>query len=435
MKKILASAILATFAAPTYVSAAVLVDSISELQTALSGKDKKINVIGTIEYDGSVPLVLKGKGHKVYADGDNTVLHVTNGADLKVSGIRFIGPGGYSYDNENHNQSLGGNAILLSTAALPVEGDPEPTDDVVIGKETIKVEIYNSSVNGFGDHGIHLTDCSSLSCGDGNESGGFGTEASFDVKLTKVTVMDSGFGQQDADGIRVDERSHGGVNLVAKNIWLRNVGADGIEIDEAGDDGVTVKMKNANFVGNGSYCGQADKTVLFDLYTESGQSEDDFADLYDCVDEIDDKEAGADQIVLDLDDAFDIDEAGGGSVHIEMKNAKILANDDEGLDFDEAGDGGISFMGKNFILADNGDEGIKLSEEDAGDVSLTVKNLVNGKGETNDIEVESEDEGTGSVAIKNAKIDDLKLTGAITCDLSNVKFDGKIKDDGCVNLP
>jgi len=411
MKKTIVSAILATFAAPTYVSAAVTVDSIFALQAALSGKDKKINVIDTIEYDGSAPLVLKGKGHKIYADGDNTVLHVKYGTDLNVSGIRFIGPGGYAYDNNNHNQAEGGNAILLTTDALGEDKDTEAGD-------VINVEIYNTSVQGFGDHGIHLSDCSSLSCGDGNSGEGFGTGASFNIKLTKVTVMDTGFGQQDADGIRVDERAAGGVNLVAKNIWLRNVGADGIEIDEAGDHGVNVKMKNANFVGNGSYCAPA----IFTL----DQDPDDF----DCFDEIDDGE-----VVVDLDDAFDIDEAGGGSVHVEMKNAKILANDDEGLDFDEAGDGGISFMGKNFILADNGDEGIKLSEEDAGNVSLTVKNLVNGKGETNDIEVESEDEGTGSVAIKNAKIDDLKLTGEITCNLSNVKFDGEIKDDGCVNLP
>jgi len=445
MKKVLVSAIIATFTVPAYLSAAVTVDTVAELQSALNSKQKRIYVDGTLKYSGSTPLVLKGKGHRVYADGNNTVLHVTNGADLKVSGLRFIGPGGYSYDDSNPNQSLGGNAILLTTPAIKIDesGEDDPLFDKVV-----KVEIYNTSVRGFGDHGIHLSDCSDLSCGDGNDAGGFGTSASFDVKLTKVTVMNTGFGQQDADGIRVDERSDGSVNLVAKNIWLRNVGADGIEIDEAGDGDVIVKMKNANFVDNGSYCGQADQEALFNVYTEARsvaepfENKDlekefleDFAGRYDCVDEIDTDEEGKDQVVFDLDDAFDIDEADRGSVSVEMKNIRIFSNDDEGLDFDEDKDGDITLDAQNIIMANNGDEGIKLSEEDDGDVNLTVKKLTNGRGEADDIEVESEDDGAGSVTINNAKIDDLKITGTVNCDLSNVKFDGKIKDDGCANLP
>jgi hypothetical protein len=126
------------------------------------------------------------------------------------------------------------------------------------------------------------------------------------------------------------------------------VGADGVELDEGDDGDVIVEVRNSIFEFNGGYCFPVDP-------------EDENPADPTCVEDDDGK------LVLDLDDGFDIDEAGNGSLVGSIRNIWISDNLDEGLDFDEEGDDGINIELVGIEAWGNGDEGIKLSEEDGGD--------------------------------------------------------------------
>ena len=58
------------------------------------------------------------------------------------------------------------------------------------------------------------------------------------MKLVDVLVDGVGFGKQDADGVRVDDRNDGDISFSAVNSVFVNVGADGVELDEGNDGSV-----------------------------------------------------------------------------------------------------------------------------------------------------------------------------------------------------
>lgn len=78
------------------------------------------------------------------------------------------------------------------------------------------------------------------------------------------------------------------------------------------------------------------------------------------------------EVGLDLDDGFDIDEAGQGSLKARIYASTVDGNDDEGLDFDEEDQGKIDLVAVGVVSSNNRDDGIKLSEEDQGNVAVTV---------------------------------------------------------------
>ena len=338
----------------------------------IQGKVSTIAVTETLEYTGATALSIVGSGQTLDATGiDDDIIVVKNGADLTMSNLSLVGPGNYKgyFDEDKYD---GGKGIFVDV--------PETRTGVV------SVKLTNVTVSGTGYHGVHISDCTlGDSCGGGSGGGGNGSPASIDVQLAGVTVDGVGFGSQDADGVRVDERADGDIYFTATNSTFINVGADGVELDEGNNGDVILNVGNSSFNNNGDYC-------LFDT---------NLLDTDDCYDDGD----------PDVDDGFDVDEAGAGSITGKIHNLIVTNNYDEGLDFDEEDAGGFDLKIVAVSAFNNEDEGIKASEEDEGsiNISLSAIDLQGNNGSKEDSEIEEQDEGTVAVTVNGSYIDELKI--------------------------
>jgi hypothetical protein len=328
-----------------------------------------IDLEAPLYYSGTAALTIRGTGQTIdgFGLGDEPILTIVDGADLRISGLTFDAGGG---DAHGPWQRLvnegGGNAIYVDV--------PDDATGVVT------VELEDLVVRGTGNHGIHISDCvleggDSDSCGDGNTGEGEGSAASIVVRASGVLIEESGFGTQDADGLRVDERGPGDVTLFVTNSTFMRVGADGIELDEGGPGDVIIDVRNTGFIENGEYC-------LIGEFIEGD----------DCDDDGD----------PDVDDGFDIDEAGDGSLRGRLANVQVILNYDEGLDFDEAGMGDTDLEFVNITGIDNEDESIKVSEEDPGDNIARLAAI----SETGDLEFEESGMGSVHTTLSGSSIGD-----------------------------
>ena len=334
-----------------------------------------INIIDTLNYESTDPLTIIGSGQTVDGnDLEDTLLEITNGADLTISNLDFTVSGGYNV----FTRQGGGKGIFVNVPA-----DREGT---------VSLWLTNVAVSNVGLQGIHILDCDALDCGAGSGGAGNGSPASILVNLTNVTVDNVGNGGFDSDGVRIDDRGEGDIMFNAVGSTFSNIGADGIELDEGGNGDVVVNVRNSVFEFNGAYC-----------YGIDPEAEDP-ADPA-CVEDNDG------ELVLDLDDGFDIDEAGKGSVTGQIKNILISNNLDEGLDIDEEGEGSINIDLVRVEALDNGDEGIKASEEDDGYVVAHLRGVTTSNNGDDGIQIEQDHDGDVIVTVNSTTSIDNKKKG------------------------
>ncbi len=331
-----------------------------------------ITVTETLEYSGTEGLRLVGSGQTIDGAGliDRTapVMAVTEGADLSMSNLT-IDAGGMQNGAPYSRLNQGGGKGLFVDVPVTRAG-------------TVRVRLTHVTVIGTGNHGIHVSDCSlGDDCGGGSGGGGDGSPASIDIRLNSVHIDNSGNGKQDADGLRVDDRGDGDIVFVAKNSIFSDVGADGVELDEGNNGSVYAYVRDTTFYANGEYCNDG-----------PDPTEDE-----PCFDEIDDGE-----VVRDVDDGFDIDEAGPGSLLGRIVDVGVLHNFDEGLDFDEEDEGDTNLRFVRIYSAGNEDEGIKVSEEDDGDNVVRLYAVTT----DGDLEFEEEDFGVADIAIFDSTVDE-----------------------------
>ncbi len=359
------------FASSATLAASAVVKNVDQLRAALTAKKdkiiiqskgKQIEIDETLVYDAEAPLTIIGGGTTIQGTGDFTLLEVMQGANLTIKNLHFQGIGGFDVENQSEGRGKG---VFVDV----------PKDRT----GTVRLVLTNVSVRDVGYHGVHVSDCDGGdSCGSGGESGGNGSPASVHADLKNVVIENVGYGVFDGDGLRIDERDDGDIVLKIANAEFVGVGADGVELDEDGDGDVIVKVRNSHFDMNGGYC---DPNVIDPEkppYADPMCVEDDDGDL-----------------VLDLDDGFDIDEAGIGSIWVSIKSASVDDNLDEGLDFDEVGAGDIELDLANVHGARNGDEAVKASEEDDGDVTADLRSVT--AIENGDDGIQIEETGVGDV--------------------------------------
>lgn len=358
------------------------------LRAALASGARKIFILRSVseiavqaplEYSSSVPLNIVGSGQVIRWDRtavsavapSDALLHVANGADLSLAGLSFQGLGGYSIETPG-----GGKGVFVE---VPISREGQ-----------VNVTLNRVSVSDTGNHGVHIRDCPDDDCSAGQGGGGAGSPASVVVRLSDVDVDGVGFGKQDADGIRIDDRGDGDIRLIVSGSVFTNIGADGIEADEGDDGSVLIAVRDSVFESNGAYCADIDGDGPFDPIALDPNCNDDGDP--------------------DVDDAFDIDEAGPGGISGAVINVDIINNFDEGLDFDAAGrgdDNAVNLDLINIYAAGNADEAIKVSEE--GDASVRVR--MTGIDVEGDVEVEEEDAGDLAVSLRLSTVgDDLKLS-------------------------
>lgn len=358
------------------------------------------NHVGDIEIgDGLVwasrkDLVIRGTGQTITdLDGSasGALLTVSRGADTSIQRLGFQGPGGFDIANKG-----GASGIDI---AVPADA-----------KGTVKVDLEKVSIADVGLHGLHVDDLTNAS------------RASIALRVHRVTVSNSGIGGFDQDGIRVDEAGKGSISFRSIASDFDRAGADGVELDERGAGDVRADVKHTDFTHNGNYCSFRFEAaeiegLLGDQVEEVSELEaiiaatalDTFLTLFDaneeeCLEIVPDDDLL--EIAIDIDDAFDIDEADHGSISSKVAGGSLIGNEDEGLDYDEAGPGGISGRVEGTLAADNTDEAIKFSELDEGHLDAKVSR-VSAAGQ--DLEFEEFGDGSLHSSIRRSTFDDISL--------------------------
>jgi hypothetical protein len=121
----------------------------------------------------------KGFGQMIIADGDFTLLSITNGADLSISNLSFKGIGGFSGTAKKGD----GKGIFV---------------DVPQGRTgTVHLDLKDVSVSGVAYHGAHVSDCTLEGdvCGASGGGEGIGSSASVEANLKRVSVSNVGYGK------------------------------------------------------------------------------------------------------------------------------------------------------------------------------------------------------------------------------------------------
>jgi len=397
-----------------------------------------IEAESTLTYAGREPLAIHGNGQTIKMSANATILAVTEGADLTVNDLKLAGPGGFSITNRGDDTDSGGKGIFVDVR-----------DDQT---GVVHVVLEDVAISGVAYHGVHVSDCDLADdCGGGSGGGGDGAPASIVVQLANVEIRNVGTGTFDADGIRVDERGDGDIHYSASRSTFRDIGADGVELDE-GDAGDVVATVIANrFLDNGSYC---DPEVLSPSLPSGPEGEFEDGEMSEAdvpanvAGSADDRcfereiliyDTGfveSYQIVIDLDDGIDIDEAGEGDLRLVMLDSEIRGNLDEGVDLDEedAGNAVVSYIrstaekntddgfrisesgsgdliGTVFAVTatDNGGYGIRFDQDGAGDVSVDVyktETSNNDDGDETGLRVGQTGAGTGTLTVNDSSLED-----------------------------
>lgn len=424
------------------LAAAAATDEASQIVVTTDGD---IEIASTLDYTGSAPLLLVGNGQAVIAAANVTLLSVSNGADLTVVDLDFTGPGGFDMEARGDLDGPAGKGIFVDVR-----------DDQT---GTVTLRLDGVTVSGTAGHGIHVSDCTLADdCGGGGGGAGEGSPASVAVFLQDVAVIDAARGRFDADGVRVDERGEGDILFTAIGSTFEGVGADGVELDEGQAGDVSVTVIDSAFLDNGDYCDPA-RLAAFMPEEDEGEFEEGEVAESDIpgpitgspddgcfereVDLHDDGSVEEYEIAIDVDDGFDIDEAGPGSLIALIIESEMAGNFDEGFDFDEedAGDIDASFIGTTAtgntddgykmseadegdvigtVLsaegADNGGVGFVFEEEDEGDVMVTLIDVATSGNDDGDlgVEVVQEDEGEGEVVVVQSDLADGSETEGAT---------------------
>jgi hypothetical protein len=253
---------------------------------------------------------------------------------------------------------------------------------------TVALTLKNVVAKGFARFAVHVNDAA-------------GSEASIELDLDRVTLTDNGVYAlegaplDDQDPLRVDEAGDGDIVATFTRVISEDNRYDGIELDEQGDGGVFAWVVNSSFERNGD-----------------GST--------------------------DLEDAFDIDEAGDGSIWLEMKNVVMADCEDEGLDLDEEGDGDVVLTLANVTASGCADENVKVTEENGGDLVATFSSVEISDGDGDGLQLEELDAGDFDARFSGCQVTDngddgLVLdqlgTGTGTARVTGTKFRGNADDD------
>ena len=328
-----------------------------------------VEINSTLDYAGTAPLTILGHGGTVQAAQDVTVLSASNGASLTLRDLTLRGPGGFSLENQGSGKGI----------FVDVRDDQEGA---------VVLDLAGVTVSGTAAHGVHVSDCDLADeCGRGGGGAGEGSAASITVHLSDVLISDVGNGSFDADGLRVDERGLGDITAVIAGSTFTGVGADGIELDEGQAGHVFASVTGSAFTHNGIYCDPAILAPLMPAepegeFAQGAMAEDaipgpvtgtpDDSCIEREVDLYDDGSVEEYAFGIDLDDGFDIDEAGPGSLISNLSGITVIGNLDEGIDFDEENEGDLRVVIQGSNAEGNTDDGYKFSEVDAGGIFAEV---------------------------------------------------------------
>ncbi len=254
--------------------------------------------------------------------------------------------------------AIGAGPALLTTGGgdltilgLTVRNAPAEGIDIEVpatATGTLRVNLAGVAILANKGHGVLVNDQLDPSTSDGVPPNPAGSPASIAIALLNTRFEGNGYSVSDRDGLRVNEGGDGDLTFVGRLVSAEGNAADGIELDERGPGNVRLDL----------WGGRIDRNGIFDP--------------------------------SDLDDGFDIDESGDGSIVGTVAFTTANGNYEEGLDFNENDAGDLRVDLAYVEASGNAEEGIDYEEDDdvagGGDLVTTMigvrasRNLPGGDG-------------------------------------------------------
>jgi hypothetical protein len=197
----------------------------------------------------------------------------------------------------------------------------------------------------------------------------------------------------DRDGLRVNEGGLGDLTITFKLSVSEENGADGIEVDERGDGDVSVDMFGSRVTRNGEF------------------------DPLDLDDGFDIDEAGngsiLGKVILssandNFEEGFDFNENDAGDLRVNMELVEASGNGEEGIDYEEdddfagGGDLVVTMIGIKTNGNHAGDAGLKIREKGVGHLDVTVKGVEASNNATRGIQIREDDQGNLVASVARA---------------------------------
>jgi len=334
--------------------------------------------IATIAFAPGVNTIFLASG--ITYSGPQDLIINANHATLDASGA-----GGTAFLADG-----GGDLKLIGLTVKNADGEGVSVQVPLAATGTIRVALENVDIIANKRHGFLVNDQFDPASLDPA-----GSPASVDVAVTSSRFLGNGYSVSDRDGIRINEGGDGNLTFAIVDSRSDNNAADGIELDERGIGNVIIDVSRTQITRNG----------IFDP--------------------------------SDLDDGFDIDEAGDGSITGQVVSSAANHNFEEGLDFNENDSGDLrvnltdveasynreegidyeeddDFAGGGDLVtvmdrittvgngADGGDGGLKIREKGVGDLDVTLTNVISSQNSLAGVHLRETEAGDSRVRVEKA---------------------------------
>lgn len=272
----------------------------------------------------------------------------------------------------------GGDLTLIGLTVSNASGQGVEVQVPASATGTIHVALTDVVITGNAGHGLLVDDQLNNSA------------ASLNVSVSDSRFAGNGYSVSDRDGIRVNEGGVGSITFSSWNSRVEGNAADGIELDEQGDGDVTIDVRRTRIVRNGSF------------------------DPTDLDDGFDVDEAGNGSIVgsvvstvasHNFEEGLDFNENDAGDLRVDLTDVEANFNREEGIDYEEDDDfagGGDLFTVMDRVTtsgngASGGDGGLKIREKGAGNLRVTLSNIIATQNSVAGIAVRESDSGSAAL--------------------------------------
>lgn len=217
--------------------------------------------------------------------------------------------------------------------------------------------------------------------------------ASLDVSVVGTRFIRNGYSVSDRDGLRVNEGGDGDLKITVLLSQSEDNAADGIEVDERGNGDVRLEMFGTRIRRNGKF-DPADLDDGFDIDEAGDGSVLGSVMLSEAND--------------NYEEGFDFNENDGGDLRVDMLLVEASRNGEEGIDYEEDDDfagGGDLVTTMELVKTDGnrgGDAGLKIREKGEGSLDVTLKGVEASNNLTGGISVREDAVGTLTSAISRA---------------------------------
>ena len=312
-----------------------------------------------------------------------------------------IGGGGATLDGSNAGgpafRTTGGGDLTVFNITVrnaPAEGISVEVPSGATG--TVRVRLLDVDIIGNAGHGVLVNDQDD----PGTPMPDGDSDASVDVSIVGSRFLRNGYSVSDRDGLRVNEGGNGDLKITVTLSQAEDNAADGIEVDERGAGDVRVEMFGSRIMRNGKF-DPADLDDGFDI--------DEFGDG-----------SVLGSITLsaandNFEEGFDFNENDAGDLAVDMLLVEASGNGEEGIDYEEDDDvaGGGDLIARMELVRANGnhggDAGLKIREKGEGNLDVTVRGVETSNNLTGGISIR--EDAAGSLLANIARATSVANTG------------------------